>query len=229
MKVAAASGLAAALLAAASPAQAQLSGGVTVQTDYRVRAISLTDGRGAVSVHGAYDHEGGLYVGGEVVAHDPASNGVRLLGYQAFAGVAGRFPNGTDWDVGVSHVDMSPYFDRRYSLEYTQAHVGLTRGDLSGRLSVASGYPRPDVETAYLEVSGVLRPAEAWRVTGRVGVQSRLTHRRGDDERLDATVGVVRAFGRVEAGLSWTVLTPRPKPRTTWTRPGLTAAVSVYF
>jgi hypothetical protein len=126
-------------------------------------------------------------------------------------------------------VDMAPHFDRRYSLEYTQAHVGLAQGDVSGRLSIASGYPRKGVETAYLELNGVLRPAEAWRLTGHVGVQTWLSQRQGGDERLDVTLGVVRSFGPVEAQLSWTVLTPRPEPRTTWTRPGVTAAVSVYF
>jgi len=224
-----ASGLAFAVLVLAPPAHAQMSGGVTVATNYRVRSVSLTDGRGVVSAHAAYDHASGVYAGGEVVAHDPATEGVRVLGYQAYAGVAGRFAGGPDWDVGVSHVDMAPHFDRRYSLEYTQAHVGLAQGDVSGRLSIASGYPRKGVETAYLELNGVLRPTEAWRLTGHVGVQTRLSQRQGGDERLDVTLGVVRSFGAVEAQLSWTVLTPRPEPRVSWTRPGLTAAVSVYF
>jgi uncharacterized protein (TIGR02001 family) len=224
-----ASSLAFAVLVLAPPAHAQLSGGVTVATDYRVRSVSMTDGRGAVSANVAYDHASGVYAGGEVVAHDPASKGVRVLGYQAYAGVAGRFASGRGWDVGVSHVDMAPYFDRRYGLEYTQAHVALTQGDVTGRLSVASGYPRRGVETAYLELNGVLRPTETWRLTGHLGLQTRLSQRRGDDERLDLTLGVVRSFGAAEAQLSWTVLTPRPEPRVSWTRPGVTAAVSVYF
>jgi hypothetical protein len=107
--------------------------------------------------------------------------------------------------------------------------VGLAQGDVSGRLSIASGYPRKGVETAYLELNGVVRPTDDWRLTGHLGLQTRLSQRRGDDERLDVTLGVVRSFGNVEAKLSWTVLTPRPEPRASWTRPGLTAAVSVYF
>ena len=46
---------------------------------------------------------------------------------------------------------------------------------------------------------------------------------------LVLALGVVRSFGNVEAQLSWTVLTPRPEPHVSWTRPGVTAAVSVYF
>ena len=67
------------------------------------------------------------------------------------------------------------------------------------------------METAYLELNGVVRPTEDWRLTGHVGVQTRLSQRNGDDERLDVTLGMVRSFGPVEAQLSWTVLTPRPE------------------
>ena len=75
------------------------------------------------------------------------------------------------------------------------------------------------------------RPAEAWRLTGHLGFQSRLSGRDGAlDERFDMTLGVVRTLGRrAEAQLNWTALSRRPKPRTTWTRPGVTAALSVYF
>lgn len=216
-------------LTLATPAAAQVSGSLTVATDYRVRGVSLTDGRGVAVASLAYDHESGVYAGGSVVGHDPTSRETRLLGYQAYAGVARRLPDGSTWDVGVSRVDMESYFDRQYSLEYTQVHVGLSQGDLSGRLSVASGYPRKGVETAYLELNAATRPAEAWRLTGHLGVQTRLSHRDGGDGRFDVTLGVVRTFGNAEAQLSWTVLTPRPEPRTTWTRSGLTAALSVYF
>jgi uncharacterized protein (TIGR02001 family) len=216
-------------LSLASPAMAQVSGGLTLATDYRIRGVSLTDGRGVAVASLAYDHDSGAYAGGSVVGHDPASRSARILGYQAYAGVARRIPGGPTWDVGVSRVDMEPYFDRQYALEYTQAHFGLSQGDLSGRLSVASGYPRKGVETAYLELNAATRPAEAWRLTGHVGLQTRLSQRSSGDERFDVTLGVVRTFGTAEAQLSWTVLTPRPEPRTTWTRSGLTAAVSVYF
>lgn len=228
------SGVALALAIAALPAttRAQISGGITLASDYRVRGVSLTDGRGVAVASLAYDHESGVYAGGSVVAHDPAERDVRLLGWQGYAGVSGRLRTGSSWDVGVTRVDVAPYFDRRYALEYTQVHVGLAHGDVAGRLSVASGYPRKGVETAYAELNAALRPAEGWRLLGHVGLQSRLTERRrgDDDERFDVTLGVARSFGkRAEAQLSWTALSPRPEPRVSWTRAGVTAALTVYF
>jgi len=216
----------------APAARAQVSGGVSLATDYRLRGVSLTDGRGAVSASVAYDHESGFYAGGSVIAHDPALQGPRILGHQAYVGVARRMPGGPTWDVGVSRVDMAPYYDRKYSIEYTQAYVGLSQGGLSGRLSLADDYPRKGVGAVYAELNGAMRPAEAWRLTGHVGAQTRLGgsgYRDGHRTRYDVTVGVMRQLGNAEAQLSWTVLAPRPEPHTSWTRSGLTAGVSVYF
>lgn len=233
MRVAAATGLACVLATGVTAAaQAQVSGAVTLATDYRLRGVSLTDQRGAAVLSLAYDHASGAYVGGSVVADDPPYQSARVLGWQGYAGVAGRLAQGAAWDVGVGRVDMEPYLDRRYSLEYTQVYAGLSQGPISGRLSLASGYPREGVKTLYAELNGALRPADAWRLTGHVGLQSRLNDRRSGqkDERLDATVGVVRAFGkRAQAELTFTAVTPRPEPHATWTRSGLAASVTVYF
>jgi uncharacterized protein (TIGR02001 family) len=221
--------LLAALLALAPAAQAQVSGAIGIASDYRLRGVSLTDGRGVATFGINYDHSSGVYVGGSVVAHDPSDHGPRLLGYQVYAGVAGRFAAGPSWDLGVSRVDMSPYFDRRYSLEYTQAYVGLSQGGLSARLSLAENYPRRNGTTAYAELNGALRPAESWRLTGHVGALSQLEGSHGDRTRYDVAVGVVREFRRGEAYLSWVTVTPRPAPSPSWTRPGLVAGLSAFF
>lgn len=223
--------LTAALLGLAPAAEAQVSGTVGVASDYRLRGFSLTDGRAVVTLGANYDHPSGLYAGGSVVAHDPSGHGVRLLGYQAYAGVAGRFGSGPSWDVGVSRVDMAPYFDRRYSVEYNQAYVGLSQGGLSGRLSLAEDYPRRNGATAYAELNGALRPADRWRLTGHVGALKRLNGSPGRDDRTryDVAVGVVREFRNSEAYLSWVAVSPRPPPKPSWTRPGLVAGVSAFF
>lgn len=221
--------LLAALLGLAPAAEAQVSGAVGLATDYRLRGVSLTDGRGVATFAANYDHPSGVYAGGSVVAHDPSSHGARVLGYQAYAGVAGRFAAGPSWDVGVSRVDMAPYFDRRYSLEYTQAYVGISQGGLSARLSLAETYPRHNGTTAYAELNGALRPAEAWRLTGHVGALAQLEGSRRDRTRYDVALGVVREFRGSEAYLSWVAVTPRSRPAPSWTRPRLVAGLSVFF
>ena len=75
-------------------AKAQLSGAVGLTSDYRLRGFSLTDGRGVAIVSANYDHAGGAYAGGALIGHDPPGRAPRLLGYQAYAGIAGRFAGG---------------------------------------------------------------------------------------------------------------------------------------
>ena len=221
--------LLAALLGAAPTARAQVSGVFGLVSDYRLRGVSLTDGRAVATLGLNYDHPSGVYAGGGVIAHDPSGHSPRLLGYQAYAGVAGRFADGPNWDVGVSRVDMGPYFEQRYSLEYTQAYVGLSQGGLSARLSLAENYPQRNGTTAYAELNGALRPADRWRLTGHVGALAQLGGSRGERTRYDLAVGVVRELPRSEAYLSWVAVTPRPSPAPSWTRPGLVAGLSVFF
>lgn len=209
---------------APATARAQLSGVAGAASDYRLRGVSLTDGRGVLSLGANYDHPSGIYAGASVIGHDPAARGPRLLGHQAYAGVAGRFRGGAGWDVGVSRVDLRPYFDREYSIDYTEAYVGLSQGGLSGRLSLAPDYPRRGA-TGYAELNAVARPADGWRLTGHAGARMPDKGR----TQYDLALGVVREFGRAEASLSWVAVTPRPDPHMSWTRPGLVAGLAVFF
>jgi uncharacterized protein (TIGR02001 family) len=211
---------------APAAARAQLSGVIGAASDYRLRGISLTDGRGVLTAGANYDHPSGAYAGASVIGHDPAGRGPRVLGYQAYAGIAGQFRDGPGWDIGISRVDVRPYFDREYTVDYTQAYVGLSQGGVSGRVSLAPDYPRGG-STAYGELNAVMRPAARWRLTGHAGALTRLG---GEGRtRYDVALGVVRELGRAEASLSWVAVTPRPDPHMSWTRPGLVAGLSVFF
>jgi uncharacterized protein (TIGR02001 family) len=220
-----------ALSCLAPVARAQISGVAGVTSDYRLRGVSLTDGRAALSVSVNYDHPSGVYAGGSLVAHDPAGRPARLLGYQAYAGMSGRFEGGANWDVGVSRVDMTLYLNRPYSLDYTQAYAGLSLGGLSGRVSLAPDYPRKGVTTVYAELNGMVRPADRWRANAHVGAQARLggSGPGEDGDRFDVSLGVAREFRNGELSVSWVAVSPRPDPRMSWTRPGVVAGISMFF
>jgi len=181
------------------------------------------------TVSANYDHASGAYAGGTLIGHDPAGRAPRLLGYQAYAGVAGQFADGPSWDVGVNRVEYRPYFDREYSIDYTQAYVGLSQGPVSGRVSIAPDYPRHGVATAYAELNAALRPADRWRLTGHVGALRRLGGPGGQRSRYDVALGAVRELGRAEASLTFVGATPRPDPQMTYTRPALVAGLAVFF
>ena len=221
-----------AVLFGAEPARAQLSGSVTLATDYRLRGVSLTDLRPALSLGAAYDDPSGFYAGGAVIGHNPEGHDVRILGHTEYLGFAGRGAGGTSWDVGFANVDMTLYLGRKYPLEYRQVYVGIAKDALSARLSYSPDYPREGVKSLYLDLNGAVRPAENWRLTGHLGAMSRLNGDRaidGKPTRYDVRLGLARTFDHGELQLAWNAVTPRPRPLTRRTRGGLSLAASYFF
>ena len=215
----------------AMPAQAQLSGSLTVASDFRLRGISVTERRPAVTLSAAYDDRSGLYAGASVIAHDPEAVAARILGHTEYLGYAMRADDGVSWDVGVANVDLTLYADQKYPLSYRQLYVGVGKDSLSARLSLSPNYPRHGLSSAYLDLNGVARPAEDWRVSGHVGVMRRLGGGPGDGrrERYDARVGVTRSFDDFEVQASWTGVAHRPRPRASRTRSGFQVGASYFF
>jgi uncharacterized protein (TIGR02001 family) len=228
-------GLAAALaglpLLAPASAQAQLSGGVGVTSDYRIRGVSFTGRRPAMTASLAYDHPSGFYAGGSVVAHDPAGAPTRILGHIEYLGFARRLAGGPTVDVGVNNVDMSLYVDREYSIDYTQVYLGLSQNGLSARAYLAPNYPRQGASTVYLDFSGTRRVAEVWRVSAHVGVLDRLRRpvTDGKRDRYDLSLGVIRELPHGEISLSGTKVFHRPRFDREESQPALILAANWFF
>ena len=218
-------------LGQAQPAQAQLSGSVAVASDVRLRGFSLTERRPAITLSAAYDDRSGLYAGGSVIVHDPEAASARLLGHTEYLGYAVRADNGLSWDVGVANIDVTLYRDRKYPLQYSQIYVGVARDSLSARLSLSPDFPRKGMSSAYLDLNGVVRPAEDWRVAGHVGVMRRLggVSADGRRQRYDLRLAVTRSFDNLELQAAWTGLVKRPEPRASRTRSGVQVGASYFF
>jgi uncharacterized protein (TIGR02001 family) len=221
------------LLAAVQPARAQVSGSLTLSSDYRLRGFSLTEGRPALSLGVAVDDPSGVYFGGAVIAHDPQDGAPRILGHTEYLGYARRLGDGGPaLDVGFASVDMSLYGDPKRPVQYQQVYVGLAQGAVSGRVSWSPDYPRRHVDTAYLDLNAAIRPAEKWRLSGHVGVTERLGGTDaidGKSPRYDLRVALARLFARSELQVAWTGLTPRPRPHNRRNESGLTVSASVFF
>src|SRR5438309_1327740 len=80
-------------------AQAQVSGGLAITNDYRVRGISYSNQRPAVSVSLAGDFAGGAYAGATAVVQD-VTDDVRMLGDVEYLGYAHRLSSGVTWEAG---------------------------------------------------------------------------------------------------------------------------------
>lgn len=189
--------LAAVAATCASPARAQVSFTLSADSDYRVRGISLSDGKPDLSLSLAYDHSSGLYAGASLLADENLQGGARMLGALAYAGYSTRITDGLAWDIGAEYAHISdqasyriqlpapdpPVYpatglagssyvlniQRRYDGDYSEVYAGLVGGGASVRLSYSPDYLDEHVQTLYLDLSGSVRPAPRWRLFGHVG------------------------------------------------------------
>ena len=127
-----------ALLCAPAMAAAQLTGNVSLLSDYRFRGESLTEGRPALQASLNYDHSSGLFAGGLVsnVRIDPDVIG---LGAQVYGGYAHHISEQAALDVGVvTYVFPQPSSGPTYN--YTEAFIGGSYDMLNSRLYYTTSY-----------------------------------------------------------------------------------------
>ncbi|UGQ48840.1 TorF family putative porin [Massilia endophytica] len=136
------------LLVLAAPASAQLSGSVSVVTDYRFRGAVLSETDPSLQASLAYDSGTGWYTGA-FAAQTRVSDrgGAQLVGY---AGYARRMDSGLSWDAGVSATRLT-----QSASSYAEAYIGLSGEQLSARLSYAPHYLGRSLQTVYAEVNAV--------------------------------------------------------------------------
>ncbi len=194
-------GLASACVAGA--ARADIGASVTLQSDYRYRGFSLTDGRPALAATVSYDHASGLYAGltgvGVLTSHD----GPQVAGYLADLGYARRLTSDVSLDLGVDHSALHLYAAPRYSVRYTEVYGGLSWRDLSTHLYYTRNYLGDVGAALYGEVDGSLHPTTRLRLFAHAGVFAPVGHGGGRREaRYDLSAGAATTFKKLELRLA---------------------------
>ncbi|HEY2357929.1 MAG TPA: TorF family putative porin [Phenylobacterium sp.] len=224
--------IAAAALTLSGPASAQLAGNLALQSDFRLRGVSVSDLRPTLALTLGDDFANGVYLGGSAIGQDPSHGGPRMLGHMEYLGFAARRRNGVAWDVGVNNQDLSVHARPPIRVRYSEAYFGVSDGDISGRLYISPNYMRPGVSVAYLELNRVWRVETDWRFAGHVGVFQPLTGTSGTTvrrTRLDGRFDVVRRLGPVELDLGLTAASPAAQPEPRRSRPGFVLAATAFF
>ena len=182
-----------------APAEAQLAASVAIDSDYRLRGYSLTDGQPAASAIVTYDHRSGLYFSLSALqklGHDP-----RFLGVIANAGYAKRLNETVTFDAGLLRSQIRSAAPDQYGYEYTELYAGGYVGPVTGRVYYSPDYRQLGQSTLYGELEAGIEPARNWRLSGHVGMLTYLNsgyaHRRGHTE-ADWRIGVAREFGNLE-------------------------------
>jgi hypothetical protein len=165
----------------AGRADAQWGGTLSLESDYRLRGYSLTDGNPAASAQVTYDHGSGFYL--------------NLAGLAQIAGDDPRFM-GVVGNVGYR---ASERYGRPY--RYTEIYAGAAVGRVLGRVYYSPDYRGDGVQTLYGELEAGFEPAREWRVSGHVGVLTYLTAARywpAGSTHQDWRLSVSRQLGRFE-------------------------------
>jgi uncharacterized protein (TIGR02001 family) len=181
----------------AVPASAQAAIEAALQTDYRVRGYSVSDGQPSASLSISYDHPSGGYAGGSVIGTvhhgEPA-----VVGVLGNAGYAARIGHELSLDLGVASTRYFKAYGTGADRGYTEIYLGLALPAVAARLSYSPDYYRSGAETLYAEVAGGIEPGSDWLLSAHAGVLSYLgdppTHL--PDRTFDWRVGASRQFGR---------------------------------
>jgi uncharacterized protein (TIGR02001 family) len=223
----------AALLAvsAAAPAGAQVTGGIALESDFRLRGYSLSEGRPVATARLGYDDASGLYADGSGTLAFGRGEDARFLGVQGAVGYARRLGHGWSVDVGAAQNQLRTDY---YDYHYTEAYVGFSRSPISAYLFVSPNYFRPGVVTVYGQVDGSLPLARNWLLSAHVGslnVLDQPAEYRSSRSKYDWRLGIQREFGNVEAHVAVSGGGPGRQyyDGTTHSRTALTAGISASF
>lgn len=177
-------------------ASAQVAIEAAVQTDYRVRGYSISDGQPAASLSFSYDDPSGAYLGGSVIGTIEDGE-PELLGVQASAGYAVRIGPTLSLDAGVSKTQYFMGYGTSRNYDYTEVYVGLALPVVRARLSYSPDYRRNDMDTLYAEVAGGVEPAPDWFLSAHAGILTYLSDPPAylPDQTFDWRVGATRQFG----------------------------------
>jgi len=176
-------------LLSCTSAWAQVSGSVTLVSDYRFRGVSLSNGQPAAQLGLAWERGDGWYAG-------VFASGTRLYGrpgtqWLSYLGYARRLRGGLSWEAGAEYAAFS-----RYPRDnYPEIYLGLASDRLSARVYYASRYFSGNAAAFYTELNGTHPLDDRVRLQGHIGWLQR-SGRRADAEcgaerrRVDARAGV---------------------------------------
>jgi uncharacterized protein (TIGR02001 family) len=183
-----------------APAFAQWGASLGIESDYRLRGYSLTNGDPAATGQLTWDDPSGLYANLAGVAR-LTDESPEFMGVIGNIGYARRLSPLVTLDGGVvrSQIRGAGYSARPY--HYTEFYAGASVGRVVGRVYYSPDYRDHGVSTLYGELEAGFEPAPEWRVSGHVGLLAYLDNRpyeaAGSTHR-DWRVSVSRQFGRVE-------------------------------
>ena len=181
-------------------AVAQVGGSLGVESDYRLRGVSLTDGDPAATAQLTYDHSSGMYLNLVGVVRFGSHN-PQFMGVIGNVGYARQLNARVTLDGGVIRSQIRAATDYSRPYHYTEFYAGASVGRVTGRVYYSPDYRNHGVSTVYGELEAGFEPVRDWRVNAHLGVKAYLdatSYETKGSKRPDWRVGISKRFGRVE-------------------------------
>lgn len=184
-------------------ASAQISGSVSLVSNYRFRGVTLSENKPAAQLGVAYDDALGWYAGafGSTVEFAaPVGRGVQVV---PFAGYAWRTRAGTSWEIGA---DYSAFTGIARNYDYPEVYAGVAAGNLSARVYYSSRYFGHDSPAVYAEVNAAEPLLDRVRLllhAGVIGTRNATAYYAQSARVFDARVGIAVDFDPFSVQLSW--------------------------
>jgi uncharacterized protein (TIGR02001 family) len=184
-------------------ASAQVSGSLSLVSDYRFRGESLSDEQPAAQLSVAYDHPSGWYAGAFGSTIQLANQSNRNLQVLSYAGYARRAASGLSWELGADYSVFSGLSD----YDYAEVYSGIASDNVSGRIYYAPDYFGQGAGTVYAELNGARRFQNRLRLLGHIGVLRHSSANAATDgsdrSRFDVQTGVGIDLNKASIQLAW--------------------------
>jgi uncharacterized protein (TIGR02001 family) len=187
------------MMASASIAHAQLSGTVTVVSDYDYRGITQTAGDPALQGSIDWAAESGLYLGAWASNVDFGNCCDEDYEIDLYGGFTGG--DEVTWDLGFIYY---LYPGAEPDLDYPEIYAEAGWNWLSGKIWYSNDFGNTDESSFYYEANG------NWEVADNLGLTAHIGYSDGDaidvlyvDSYMDWSVGVTYTLGNFDLGLRY--------------------------
>ncbi len=180
---------------------AQVSGTVSLVSNYRFRGITLSADEPAAQLGLAYDDAKGWYAGGFASTVEFPQSSEGQLQAVPFVGYAWRSADGPSWEIGA---DYSTFTTAGH--DYLEVYLGVAFENVSARLYYSKRYFGQDSGALYGEVNAAAPLLERVRLLAHLGVlrNDRVNPYSGQREHLvDGRLGIGIDLAPYSIQLSW--------------------------
>ena len=181
-------------------AHGQLSGSVSLASEYSARGVSLSNGRPSPQLSVSYDAAPGWYAGIFAAPRLTQAGRSGVTKLMAYGGYAHRLASGLSWEAGAS----STVFPNQSTYNYREVFLGLASDRVGGRVYYAPEYYGYGGRVAYAELNGFYPLRERLKLIAHAGVLhgvSGLAARARD--RIDMRLALAFDAGQCNLQLAW--------------------------